>query len=274
MADEKVLGSAADSPPADGDKPELKADDDFTLPEDVKDEKSRARFQKLADRVKASEEALAGYKEYGDPKAIAEFVQDYRAMAEDHQRLTARIATMEERRDPGEPKTDAQKEAEAKAAAIRKELRQVDPTLDRMEKFLERSEAKEKMETELLTQDAIEDTAKVMKEFGYGTSREEVLEMCDLLEPIIRRDARLAYRFKRDPEKAIRPALERLMEKSRTALDGRAKAEAQVAKEKLKGLPRPHGGGGSPPGRQDQKPAQSVSEGVTRALGRWAEKVS
>lgn len=273
MADEKTDSTAASST-AVVEPPEIH-EDPFALPEDVKDEKSKARFQTLVDRAKQAEEQLKGYADLGKPEEIAEFVQYTRGLEAQLEALNAKVSTLEDKRETGQPKTEEQKKAEANAQNIQQALEEAYPFLKEAKQFVEQQRAKEQQRIQALTADAVEDTAAVMKEYGMATSKEKVLAMCDVLEPIIRKNPRLAFRFERNPEGAIRSAMQIYVDNAKEIVESRAKkdsAEQQRSKEKLTTLPRAHGGGGGPGDKTTMKEPANVGEGVRNALAAWRER--
>jgi len=269
--DEQVTGSIAASPPAPEVAPVV-AEDDFTPPEDLKDEKSKARFQRLVDRAKAAEQSAAAYKDFGDPQQLTEFVEYARNLETTLEQTQARIKALERDREPGEAKTEEQKKLEASSKTIREQLRQHEPVLSEMEEFLKTHKEEREARRQALTLDAVEATADVMKQYGMPATREKVQDMCDTLEPIIRKNSRLRFRFERDPSAAITAAMGIYLENAKTVLEGKSRLESQRAKEKTIGLPRPMGGGGGPGATQPTKPATSIAEGMTRGLSRLRER--
>ena len=264
-------GSNAGSPPAGDKAPPEVVEDDFTPPEDLKDEKSKARFQKLVDRAKAAETAVAGYKDFGTPEQLQEYVEYAQGLEGTLKETQARIKTLEDKREPGEAKTEEQRKLEASRESIRKQMREHEPILTEMEKFLEEHKAEKAARLQALTLDAVEATADVMKRHGMPVSADKVQDMCDTLEPIIRKHPRLRFRFERNPEATIASAMDIYLENAKVVIETKTRLESQRAKEQNKGLPRPHGGGGGPGTGKTQEPAKSIAEGVTRGLARWRE---
>ncbi len=270
MADEPKVDSIAASSPATVAEPEG-VEDEFALPEDVKDEKSRARFQKLVDRAKAAEQTAAAYKDFGDPQQLTEFVEYARQLETNLEQTTARIKALESQREPGEAKTEEQKKLEASKQTIRQQLREHEPLLDEMEQFLKAQKDEKAARIQALTLDAVEATADVMKQYGLPATRDKVQDMCDTLEPIIKKHPRLRFRFERDPGAAISAAMAIYLENAKTAIEGKTRLESQRTKEKTAALPRPHGGGGGP-GTKPAEPAKSIADGISRGVARWRER--
>jgi hypothetical protein len=269
MVDEKVPDSIAESSPAVVETPVV--EDEFALPEEVKDEKSRARVQKIIDEAKTAREQLAAWKAFGSPDEVQNYVQYAHGLEAQLEAASTRLKALEEKRETGEPKTEQQKALESQAEMLRRAIREADPVLTKMEKYLEQQDARDKARIQALTMDAVDDTAKVMKEHGMSVTDAKVRDMCDLLEPIIRKNPRLAFRFERNPEAAIRSAMDLYLDNAREAIDGKSKLEAQRAKEKMVGLPRAHGGGGGPGPSKTTEPPRTVADGVARALGKLGE---
>lgn len=253
--------------------PEVVQAPDVEFPEGVKDEKSKARFVELVNQAKEAKAALEGYQKFGSAEELEAFVQGYQELAAEHEQLKGQVAALQKAREPGEPKSDEQKTLEAQEKAAREQLRKLLPSLDKMDQFLEREERERAIKAEVLREDAVSETQAVMAEYGFSTKPAEVAEMCDILEPIIKRDPRLAYRFEREPGKVIKTAMDRLVAKTKESLSRTAAAEAQRSKEKTAALPRAHGGGGgpAPPIKGGEQP-KTVTEGVAQAMARFREQ--
>jgi hypothetical protein len=271
MADEKNPDSVAASSTAVVEVPEV-VDEEFTPPEDLKDEKSKARFQKLVDRAKAAEGKLAGYADYGDPEKIQEYVEYTRSLETSQEQMRSRIAQLEARRDPGEPKTDEQKTLEATRDHVRKQIREAEPVIDRLEKKLERDEQREQADTRAVLEDAFEATRELMTIGGAKPTDRDVNRRGKIYEAIISDDPSLAIRFKRNPEKVIRKAHDIYLRESRSVAEQEVRAESQRGKERSAGLPRAHGGGGGPGATKPTEPVKSIADGLARGMARMRER--
>lgn len=271
MADEKVQDAKAESSTAVVDPPEV-VEDDFTPPEDMKDEKSKARFQKLVDRAKAAEGKLAGYADYGEPEKIAEYVEYTRSLEASHEQMRERIAALEAKRDPGEPKTDEQKTLEADRDRIRKQIRQYEPLIDKIEQKMARDEQRDQADTRAVLEDAFEATRELMTIGGAKPTDRDVNRRGKIYEAIIADDPALAIRFKRNPEKVIRKAHDIYLRESRTVAEQEVRAESQRTKERTAGLPRAHGGGGGPGATKQLEPVKTIADGLARGMARMRER--
>jgi DNA repair exonuclease SbcCD ATPase subunit len=267
----EVVAPDSTAAPSTAPVPEV-VEDDFAVPEDVKDEKSKARFQKLVDRAKAAEEKVGKYSDLGDPEQISEFVQYARHLEGTLEQTQARIKELEERREPGEPKTKEQQDLEASRSTIRKQLREHEPLLDELEADLKERKAEKQARIQALTLDAVDATADVMKEYGMPTSREKVQDMCDTLEPIIKKHPRLRFRFDRDPGAAIKAAMGIYLENAKTVLENKSRLDSQRTKMSTAALPRAHGGGGGPGTTKPSEPAKNIADGMARAMAKWRER--
>ena len=103
-------------------------------------------------------------------------------------------------------------------------------------------------------------------------TRDKIQDMCDTLEPIIKKHPRLRFRFERDPGSAIRSAMGIYLENAKTALEGRSRLESQRTKEKTAALPRAHGGGGGPGTTKPAEPVKNIAAGMERAMAKWRER--
>ncbi len=257
MAVETVVApDASEVAPSTTDKP--KTDDlDAPLPEGTKEETAR-RFTQLLDDRKTLKQRLDAYEAQGSPEEIAALKQQVQHVDV----LTARINQLEGKRDPGEPKTEEQKSLETARRQAKTELRQIDDGIGK-------GEAAAQMLDGMLSgleEDALSATGDILKEYGIPLTDQSIGRWSRRIAATIQEDPKLKRLYFRDPEAAVRKGFE--LELAEAASLGKRKTDAktQTDKEKLAGLPKPHGGGGGVTGAEKPKAPQTSREGIQNSL--------
>jgi len=186
-----------------------------------------ARFKEFIGKRKLLKE----YEGLGSPEDISGYVQQ----------LQARIDRLEEDRAPKEPKSAEQKASEADLAKARKQLRVIDPDLDKISALSSHVEAQNRS----LEVRALDETATLMKAAGLSGGKKEVTGMTNILADIIGGDELLLAEYLGNPREGVRLAWKKLAGIAKSAGVDRADAAAiQREKEKQAKLPKPHGSSG------------------------------
>lgn len=181
---------------------------------------------------------------YGENKQYKELgaVDDLRAKLQRldyYDQLAADASADAGREADVEPPTEDEAKAAKQAKAIRKELEKVAPELANISShdkvfnlYFASVEAGAAWETE-----------RLMKEAGLPSGERDLVEMSGVLADVIGRDKKLYLTYVRNPETAVNEAWKRVM----TKFGGTRAAAAAIQKdkEKLKGLPATHKGGGA-----------------------------
>mgnify|MGYP001229582330 FL=1 len=236
-------------------------DHDAPLPEGTKAETAE-RFKALLDDRKSVKERIAAYEQFGTPEEIAQL----RLKVQNLDALHDRVERMESRREEGAPKTDAQKEAEQQLALAKRQIRSIDPGIEDGEW----AGAILREEMAGLEQEATDAQATLMKASGIPVTAENMDLYGKFIASAIKASPKMKRLFRRDPEAAVQAGWKELQDRFKSSPGGtthEAGAKVQEAKEKLAGLPKPHGGGGGPgPSTKGLEPPKTAAEAVKRSL--------
>lgn len=225
------------------------------LPEGTKTETAQ-RFQTLLDDRRSMKQRLEAYEAQGSPEEIAAL----RSKVAEVDGLTARIQQLEAAREPGEKKSPEQRDLEAKRAAAKGELRQIDSGIADGEE----AASVLRMQRAMLDEEAVDVTLEVLKEHGLATDDASVRRWSQRFANEIAGDPKLnrAYFLKRDAEKAVRGAAAALFGDVGTVATRKADAAKQREKERLAALPKSHGGGGGTSDTRAPTPPQTLAESM------------
>src|SRR3990167_8275957 len=207
-----------------------------------------ARFKEFIGKRKL----LREYEGLGTPEEISGYVQQ----------LEARLATLEEDREPKEPKTAEQKATEEDLAIARKQLREIDPNLAKIESLAAQSEAHNRS----LEVRALDETAIVMKAAGLSVSKKDVTVMTNIIADIIGGDEVLLAEYLGNPREAVRLAWKKLGTIAKAAGVSREDAAAiQREKEKQNKLPKPHGSAGGAGSEKAEGKVKGLADAYARS---------
>jgi hypothetical protein len=234
-------------------------DHDSPLPEGTKVETAE-RFKALLDDRKSMKDRLAGYEAFGSPEEIAAL----RTRVQNIDALHDRVERMEARREEGTPKSETQKEAEQQLALAKKQLRSIDPAIESGEW----AGAILREELVGLEQEATDAQTALMKANGVPITQENMDLYGSFIAATIKASTKLKRLYRHDPEAAVTEGWKELQGRFKTGTVSTRAADAKVqeGKEKLAGLPKPHGGGGGPGPSTHTEPPKTSAEGVKRAL--------
>ena len=256
MPVETTDATKVESSTATVDKP--KADDlEAPLPEGTKEETAR-RFTQLLDDRKTLKQRLDAYEAQGSPEEIAALKQQVQHV----DALTARINQLEGKREEGEPKSKEQKDLEVARKQAKSELREIDDGIGK-------GEAAAQMLDGMLSgleEDALGATAEVLKEHGIALTDQSLTRWSRRISATIQEDPKLKRLYFRDPEAAVRKGFEMEVAEAGSLMSRKKDADTQKDKEKLAGLPKPHGGGGGSATTNVAKEPQTVAEANKNAM--------
>lgn len=210
------------------------------------------RFKKIY----AGHKMAQKYAPLGTPEEIA------RGQARLEELEKKQVAAAEE----GEPLS---KEAKAKRATIRKQMREIEPNLEKLEKQVAfQSEVQESLKVR--SADAI---IEIMEEHGFEVDEENFNAMAGAVQGVMARDNRLYLIWITNPEKAVKIAYKTFAETFQQ--EGTRKKNAALLKGKkgLKGLPKTikatQGGPGGP--AKQGKEAQTIKEAEDMFKEGWKQ---
>lgn len=229
------------------------------LPADAKAE-TKDRFQKLLDDRKTLKDRVQAYEQLGSPEEIATLKEKVGQI----DTLNARIMELEHKREPGEAKTDEQKNLESFRAKAKAEIRDIDDGIVKGEQAHSRAEYTDSARERI----ALRATVAILKEHGMSASDDEVNEWGTLIAATIQNNEELSDTFLLNPKDAVRTAFERRVERFAALAQRKTDAQKQKDKEKITALPKSHGGGGGTDNKTIEPP-KTVAEGVKRAMTIW-----
>ncbi len=181
---------------------------------------------------------LEQYRTLGSPDQIAGRLTAIERMGD-------RLETMERDTKTAQAKTPDQVDLEAKLAAARKELRTIDPDLEKihtLEEKIGRIESSFRQSADTL---AVDETTRCMQETGLPVSEGSLRVVSTQLAALITGDPVLHAEYLRDTRRAVRSAFEQLAEFGKTIGTRTAKAKTERDKQTLQNLPKTHAAGGA-----------------------------
>ena len=270
LEDDAKSAPSPDTPTAD-EIVESIPDDDSEEAKSEKEAKSvpfhrDPRWQKVYGERKQFKQEAEKYKAHGSPEEVQEKLNRlayYDRMVEQAD-AEREVAKAEGRR----PKlSDDEKAAEAKREQIRKELREIEPGLKRLDDYGKAIEA----HVNSIQARAWEATGDLVTDSGLPVNDENQRTLATILEDVILADQKLTQRYASDPEGALKRAFEKFQKTSthfRTAAERTAKAKVLKDKEAFKNLPAtsPRTGGGGPSVKQSSDEPKDVKESTDRFL--------
>jgi len=233
--------------------------EELVVPEEIKDEKGKARVQGFIDNLKTAREKLARYEAQGSIEEIAGLktqLQTYES------RLNTQIERLEQAREPGEAKSVEQKQLETLRTKAKGELREIDDGIAKGERAAGILDGM----LEGLEEEAFDAQVSLMKEAGMSTKPEDVEALGTIIAAKIKADIKLKRLYMRDPEAAVKKGFKAVQDLFTPATTRTVSAQIQTDKEKLTHLGKPHGGGGGSGETKTPTAPQTALEGVKRSL--------
>ncbi len=253
MPDEKDAGSASSTDvetKVDESKATATHDDDEPVEKDVPWNKDK-RFQDFLTKRKT----LQDYESIGSPDEIRQVVQYA-------QSLEARIGELEDKRDPGEPKSDEQKSKERALKEARTQLGEIAPELERIEGLSKAEESRGRA----LELRALDETGKLLKGAGMAATQNDAIRMSYHIAHEIGADPVLhAEYWTGNPREAVREAFTRLANLGKSVAGRKDAAALQADKEKLTKLPKTHGASGGTSGSKGAEPIRGIKDAYERS---------
>ena len=225
-----------DDDAGDGDKPKGKKD--HHPPEGSK------RWNKMYAKGKVADK----YMRLGPPEQVEQRLQ----------RLESIEAKLAEKQAAGEGKDKESEDLKEKRAKVRKQLREYEPLLEELEGVVHHN----RQVRDSLKARAADAVIETMEEAGFEVDEDSFATMAGVLENIMEKDSRIQLIWYTNPEKAVKTAYKHYAEPFQADTERKRKAKLLKSGEKLDKLPKPHKGGGAPPGKKKAEEPQSVSEAL------------
>ena len=207
-----------------------------------------ARFKEFIGKRKLLKE----YEGLGTPEEISGYVQQ----------LESQLEQLKGDRTPKEPKSAEEKATEADLAKARKQLREIDPDLAKIEALAAQGEALNRS----LEVRALDETSNVMKTAGLSTGKKDVAGMTNILADIIGGDEVLLAEYLGNPREAVRLAWKKLGTIAKAAGVSREDTAAiQREKEKQTKLPKPHGSTGGTGSEKAEGKVKGLADAFARS---------
>lgn len=206
----------------------------------------------IAQRNQARDE-LKAYKDLGAPEQVRTALN----RVEYYDRL---VEEAKAERPVEKVKTEDERELEAKRNEARETLFKIAPELKiSIERDKQREEERVAFNDGLQSR-AMGEVKRLMGTAGLPTGDEEVLEMAEMLVPLVKRDADLRAEYFTNPKQAVKQAWEKFFERHGKAASRISAAATQQKGSSLSALPRANqGGGGGSPARGTPAP-QTLDE--------------
>lgn len=206
----------------------------------------------IAQRNEARLEAKA-YKELGSPAEVRTHLN----RVQYYDRLVEEANT---ERPAGEAKSDEDRDLESKRREARETLFKIAPEL---KETIEQSQQREQERAAFqqgLQNRAMGEVKRLMGTVGLPVGDEDVMEMSEMLVPMLKRDADLRAEYFTNPKQAVKMAWDKFFERHGKAASRISAAATQQKGSSLSALPRANqGGGGGSPARGTPAP-QTLDE--------------